>query len=757
MAALLLCAAGCQQKLEPADNSEAEQETLVPSNYVQMTFRAESDGDAQVDTKTVVGKVDGKNLIYWNATDAINVFDINPSPAQGAKFTILSDDPSGSVSDGTSTSANFIGQIPESETGYYAVYPYKDYTNTTDYGFSDADGDGVPERFVLDWEGQIQNPSAGSFDSAKALMIAKTTKSDNYAFNFMHLFSYIKLTTEFSCEKIVISANEGCSDRNLTAQDLYVEWQGSPTIVTYALATSQDGQGDAVICASSDEEYLAPGTYLVAVMPRYLSKGLTITFNNIKGADTKLKPSKTTANAVTLTRGKVINLGTFTEEFIDDNYEFDGDGTENNPYLIEDIYGLQAMATRVNAAKDNYPTAYYKLTADLNADGTVLTPVGASEDKSFKGVFDGDNHTISDYVSSCQNSSTGLFGYVKAGSAKISNLTVKPRTINDDSSDGDEFHAYSPLVGITCTDNKADVVTIENCKVSATDSKDKGPTCGNYKVYFGSIVGLAKSGLKITGCTNNMGINISTSCKTDEGRSDYNVGGIVGAVAEFSGEVHCTFNQCVNNSEIVVNNYGDTYVGGIVGLFKDAGDVIPIVANSINRGYLAVNLAATDSWMSNDTFIGGIVGWMDSDGYTDEDPYVINCLNRGVIYGYGRGDIDLGGIIGKCYDDDTHVINCAGTSKLASSTADAHKGALCGSADGTYLNCKWVTLSGEDHLPIVYDDSSYSTATNCGEAESISYTDMNTTLPAPSDYGLSMSMVQWTGSTADDNLSLYGL
>ena len=99
-----------------------------------------------------------------------------------------------------------------------------------------------------------------------------------------------------------------------------------------------------------------------------------------------------------------------------------GSGTEQNPYIITNIYQLQEM--------NNDLDAWYKLGDDIDAsdtrnwnDGEGFTPIGSFQSQAFLGRFDGGGHTISllyinDRPSSSRN---GLFGWLGTG-ASVSNV-----------------------------------------------------------------------------------------------------------------------------------------------------------------------------------------------------------------------------------------------------------------------------------------------------------------------------------------------
>ena len=739
---MLLCVAvGCQSIVPEGIEKPLEEAEVMK------VFTADHSEGAQ--TRTVVGE---DNLVYWDLADSINVFDVNENPRQNAIFRIVSktsaseaavksDDnvPVDTIKTVYYTSADFTGYIPACERGYFAVYPYRDYSDydpDTIYGLFDQYGDdGIPESLRLNWAGRNQCPQVNSFDRDKIIMVARTGSD---TLHFKNVFAFVKFTTEFPCDEIIISSN---GSESLTAQDIVVEvnprdGEWIPSITSYSKTAASDG--NAVVRDSLGR--VAPGTYLVAVMPQTLSQGLTITFSNPNGLGSFYTPSKTTSKSVTLTRSRALNLGTFGADFLDTTIE--GHGTESSPYEVQHIGHLSYIASRVNNGVDGFATAHYKLMNDIDCDGRTLTPIGASENRPFQGTFDGQSFTISNYVPGCQNHSSALFGYVKSP-AVIKDLAVKPLKINEDFNT-DKFHAYSALVGVTCTDNKDAVVTLSGCSVS-NSGNDFKLNLGNYDIYFGSMIGLAESGVRLTGCRNGLRMYVDTYGKYDEGNGVYSVGGMIGAVTKFSKEVHCTLDKCWNTGIVQVQNYGDSYVGGLIGRLHDSGDVIPEIASCTNNAEVTVNNDRYSQWVRNYTYAGGIVGYMDADGYHDEDPYILNCYNTGPIYGWAYGSCRLGGIMGNCYDDDTHIINCASAARYirALYSDKAYMGALCGSKDGNYLNCHWKSVD----LPMVYgsSDEDYKYREGCSCVETLTSDMMNEKLSSiPDRWGL--TYCSWVGS-----------
>ena len=87
-------------------------------------------------------------------------------------------------------------------------------------------------------------------------------------------------------------------------------------------------------------------------------------------------------------------------------------GTEQSPYLITTTADFEALAEWVNNGND-HEGLFFRLDADLNYDPDIPnnhTPIGTYLENPFRGIFDGNNHTISGIRISSENNHLGLFG-----------------------------------------------------------------------------------------------------------------------------------------------------------------------------------------------------------------------------------------------------------------------------------------------------------------------------------------------------------
>lgn len=188
-------------------------------------------------------------------------------------------------------------------------------------------------------------------------------------------------------------------------------------------------------------------------------------------------------------------------------------------YLANDI-SLKAVCHPADAANN---------VAEAN-----WNPIGG--ENPFKGIFDGNKHTVSDLYINSSGSNLGLFGYVDG--AEIKNVTVQGNVTGFYEEGNEQSGQYVGLVlGVGTTKSK-----LENC-----ESRGSVTGCG----YVGGIAGLVPRGT-ITLCTNRATV-------TGLGQSGKYIGGIVGYGKGLS--------FCANYADITAEG---SSVGGLVGyVFPD--------------------------------------------------------------------------------------------------------------------------------------------------------------------------------------------
>ncbi len=281
-----------------------------------------------------------------------------------------------------------------------------------------------------------------------------------------------------------------------------------------------------------------------------------------------------------------------------------GSGTEGDPYLISSVSDLAFFRNEVNLQNATYNalTVYVQLAADLDLGATTTAtawvPIGSLTTTKFKGIFNGNNKTISNLtigtVSSKanQNPSSGLFGSVDDG-AVIKNLTLSNLSFYlERTSSGNLF--IGGLAGHISAGN-----LIENCHVSGTINLIHNTTgVVTNEMEVGALVGRIQNGTG-TGTATNI-INCSTNV-----------------------------NISVINSG---TSTGDIYIGGVAGYFLQQGGTMPQIINSYAKGTIY-----GEGLLAQRVYIGGIAGM--------NSPHLYNCYASGDLEGKSvTGNISVCGI-----------------------------------------------------------------------------------------------------------------
>ena len=200
------------------------------------------------------------------------------------------------------------------------------------------------------------------------------------------------------------------------------------------------------------------------------------------------------------------------------------------------------------------------------------------------------------------------------------------------------------------------------------NSSNTGSKSGSFWVLgAGGITGMAKKGAKLTVTNSN---NQGTVTATQSSKV-YNIGGIVGSVAELRDTL--VIDNCDNSAAIsVAAATGHNFVGAAGILGKSISTVLDI-KNCENLATGTVTLTAT----SNNYNAGGIVGsiynavWTDGSNANDATSTIKNCANKAAISAYGASN-RIGGIIGRTDNaTDTIVDGCNNTGNFTAGTASA--------------------------------------------------------------------------------------
>ena len=356
--------------------------------------------------------------------------------------------------------------------------------------------------------------------------------------------------------------------------------------------------------------------------------------------------------------GNVVELTELPIDFAPGVLE--GNGTTNDPYVINSIEDLVAVSYNVNTGNDLYEgkvlslgrdlnfqedasyanaNAKYKYTSsgcipDANSTTTIkelmikttgngFTPIGFSN-TSFKGTFDGKGKYLTNlYIK--VSGLNGLFGIIST------NITIKDLNLNKCNIKGDQYTG-----GIAAL-NMAANLSISGCTVNGNIESQQS--------IAGGIVGFSNGQL----------LNISHCSTSGNLTGKKTSGGIVG----MGGKVNVL--DCHNDAIIISK---EAPAGGIIGQGNGTIEVC------YNTGKIN-SLQAYNG-------IGGIAGTMDADSN------VFDCNNTGNI-GEETSGMNSGGIVGYGSDKKIKIINCCNSGKILSKNNSG--GIIGGNTKASIKNC----------------------------------------------------------------------
>ncbi len=305
----------------------------------------------------------------------------------------------------------------------------------------------------------------------------------------------------------------------------------------------------------------------------------------------------------------------------------EGEGSESSPYLIKTPEDWNKLSDFMLINKYEYNGKFFRVVNDLDFNGDSIRLLAVNGVK-FEGVFDGNNHTIKNYVYSNTNATAvatswkgpnlyrgvnlGLFGTVGSDGV-VENLTA----------DG-KFEAYNYIGGIA-----GDVYgTLRNCVHNGTIANTSGSYCSG-------VASKVLSGAQLLNCVNNGNVTSKTTYAS----------GIAYQVAEGA-----VLDGCINNGNI---KSGTTGAQGI------AYTVAGTIRNSANHGKLSGTGTAA-----------GICNTLAKTGKLE------NCYNDAdILYGTAGGSI--AGIVFNTTDQTTAGVteptswikNCYNTGNLSGKTS----------------------------------------------------------------------------------------
>lgn len=331
---------------------------------------------------------------------------------------------------------------------------------------------------------------------------------------------------------------------------------------------------------------------------------------------------------------------------------FDGEGTEQSPYLIKNVDDFRTLNSAVSVYAQSHTGDFFKMTADIDfASAPDFQGVGAGKGTAvaFGGTFDGDNHYIHNLkikafkLDSELNPINGTF-YTYAGLFNVCNSAsvIRNLRIASDCS----FETYS--AGGTIAGYSEG--RIENCRNYAD--------LWGYRQYAGGIVGMTFSSSTVENCYNAGRIGIGYS----------GAGGMVGYNRG-------TISYCQNDGEIYGAKYdgqtlSQSMVGGIAGYSNG------LLSNCVNNGHTYAASA-----------VGGILGQVSASAGVEKS--LEACVNNGIVEattetsqrGAIAGAAGTYGAISACYyDGGSNIHGAANNGAIPGTMAVATEQLVSGNA-----------------------------------------------------------------------------
>ena len=236
--------------------------------------------------------------------------------------------------------------------------------------------------------------------------------------------------------------------------------------------------------------------------------------------------------------------------------KLNGDGTEENPYLIKNAKDWKlATATITSTAK------HYALANDLNFNNEYMYALGTEKNK-FNGIFNGNFKTISN-VNMLGYKETGIFGYITG-------------TVKDLKLDGITVEGIDDRAGALAGTNTGTINGIVARNINVTGIR-----------WVGGLVGDAGSGSTITN-VDLRGTVLATS---------NNAGGITGSNSGVEREL--AFSGSVT---------GDSTVGGITGSsgWNSFGIVYDSTITATNTTYNQINIGKGNGIVNGDYVVSNV-------------------------------------------------------------------------------------------------------------------------------------------------------
>lgn len=320
---------------------------------------------------------------------------------------------------------------------------------------------------------------------------------------------------------------------------------------------------------------------------------------------------------------------------------WEGNGTENSPYLLKTASDIEALRDKVNTEGFSFENTYFQLTADITLP-TGWKPIGVTKDgrkdlkngenlNAFSGIFDGNNHTVT-----VPKGGLPLFGYVR--NTRIRNLNIY----------GKKIAGYGLVNNFEGVGLSGTAVEIDNVTLKSGSSTLKSGLLGANKTVSGYSGCSSAFEATVRNCTIEKDVVIGYDRNENE----------IGAIA---GRMQGTVEDCVSYAIV----YGTSYVGGIIGTRDNAMGNCSVIGCKFYGTVEASGEVA-----------GGIVGGgYDNSTAPNGCKITINsCSSEGSITGSDKVGGILGGdlYVAQTWNNCTYTFkNNSFTGKVQATKADA--------------------------------------------------------------------------------------
>ncbi len=340
-----------------------------------------------------------------------------------------------------------------------------------------------------------------------------------------------------------------------------------------------------------------------------------------------------------------------------------GDGSKENPYQIADKDQLEYFAQNINSGIDT--DRHYKLVNDIDLDGDTWTPVGFFSndtlyDCAFKGSFDGNGYTISNFtINQAETRYVGFFGLVF--NASVKNLCLDNITIDISKTDAAVPDTYVGTLAGRIVSNgiggKSSVTNchVTNCSISAYSDKN---------LFVGGIIGYAVSGsnteLDVYYVSADCDVDVSVNASSYSDNSTYEPykalgSGLFGYIGSLT-DSNLSLRKSYSSGNVIVDTSLSEYVYGF------AGGIVGQAATRMEKekggtAYISSCYSTADMTVNGKrcVFAGGFAGGI---GATDT-LYIFDCYSSGNAYGStlaissDTGYVAAGGFIGQADFDES--------------------------------------------------------------------------------------------------------